>query len=128
MHLITESEEVIMNLLWDNGKMSVMQIVRELQNKKGWSKQSVISFLRRMEQKGTVSYVMQGRTKFYFAVVQRNEVVKEETRGILNRFFGGRLGAMVSYMASESELTKEDIQELRDFLQELKEEDNGKRD
>lgn len=128
MHLITESEEVIMNLLWDNGKMSVMQIVRELQDKKGWSKQSVISFLRRMEQKGTVSYVMQGRTKFYFAVVQRNEVVKEETRGILNRFFGGRLGAMVSYMASESELTKEDIQELRDFLQELKEEDNGKRD
>lgn len=128
MNLITESEEVIMNLLWDNGKMSVMQIVRELQDKKGWSKQSVISFLRRMAQKGTVAYAVQGRTKFYFAVVQRNEVVKEETRGILNRFFGGRLGAMVSYMASESELTREDIQELRDFLQKLKEEDNGKRD
>lgn len=128
MNLITESEEVIMNLLWDNGKMSVMQIVRKLQDKKGWSKQSVISFLRRMEQKGTVSYVMQGRTKYYFAVIQRNEVVREETRGILNRFFGGKLGAMVSYMARESELTKEDIQELRDFLQELKEEDNGKRD
>ena len=128
MDLITESEEVIMNLLWDNGKMSVMQIVRKLQDKKGWSKQSVISFLRRMEQKGTVSYVMQGRTKYYFAVILRNEVVKEETRGILNRFFGGKLGAMVSYMASESELTKEDIQELRDFLQELKEEDNGKCD
>lgn len=128
MNLITESEEVIMNLLWDNGKMSVMQIVRKLQDKKGWSKQSVISFLRRMEQKGTVSYVMQGRTKYYFAVIPRNEVVREETRGILNRFFGGKLGAMVSYMASESELTKEDIQELRDFLQELKEEDNGKCD
>ncbi len=128
MNLITESEEVIMNLLWDNGKMSVMQIVRKLQDKKGWSKQSIISFLRRMEKKGTVSYVMQGRTKYYFAVIQKNEVVREETRGILNRFFGGKLGAMVSYMASESELTKEDIQELRDFLQELKEEDNGKCD
>ncbi len=126
MNLITESEEVIMNLLWDNGKMSVMQIVRKLQDKKGWSKQSVISFLRRMEQKGTVSYAMQGRTKYYFAVIQRNEVAREETRGILNRFFGGKLGAMVSYMASESELTKEDIQELRDFLQKLKEKDNGK--
>ncbi len=128
MNLITESEEVIMNLLWDNGKMSVMQIMRNLQDKKGWSKQSIISFLRRMEQKGTVAYVMQGRTKYYFAVIQRNDVVRKETRGILNRFFGGKLGAMVSYMASESELTKEDIQELRDFLQELKEEDNGKRD
>lgn len=128
MNLITESEEVIKNLLWDNGKMSVMQIVRELQDKKGWSKQSVISFLKRMEQKKTVSYVVQGRTKFYFAVIQRNEVVREETKGILNRFFGGRLGALVSYMANESELTKEDIQELRDFLQELKEKNNGKRD
>ena len=47
---ITESEELIINLLWEKGSLSVMQIVQELEKEKNWSKQSIISFLKRMEQ------------------------------------------------------------------------------
>lgn len=120
---ITESEEIIMNLLWEKGSLSVMQIVQELEAEKNWSKQSVISFLKRMEQKGTVTYVVQGRTKYYSAVMKKEDLLRKETTGILNRFFGGKWGAMVSYMAKETEITGEDIQELKQLLKDLKEAD-----
>ena len=97
---ITESEEVIMNLLWEKGSLSVMQIVQELEGEKNWSKQSVISFLKRMEQKGTVTYIMQGRTKFYSAVAKKEDMVRKETK-----------------------ITSEDIQELKQLLKKLEEED-----
>lgn len=119
---ITESEELIINLLWEKGSLSVMQIVQELEKEKNWSKQSIISFLKRMEQKGTVTYIMQGRTKFYSAIAKKEDIVRKETKGILNRFFDGKLGSMVSYMAKETKITGEDIQELKQLLEKLEEE------
>ena len=126
MNTITESEEIILNLLGQKEMLSIMQMVKALENQKNWSKQTIISFLRRMEKKGTVSYFVQGRTKYYYAVIKREEVIRKETKGLMDRFFGGKMGAMVSYMVRESEISQDDIQELRNLLQELKEDNDGK--
>ena len=126
MNTITESEEIILNLLWQKEMLSIMQMVKALENQKNWSKQTIISFLRRMEKKGTVSYFVQGRTKYYYAVIKREEVIRKETKGLMDRFFVGKMGAMVSYMVRESEISQDDIQELRNLLQELKEDNDGK--
>ena len=44
--------------------MSVMQITGQLEQETGWSKQAVISFLKRMEAKGLVTYEQKGRTRY----------------------------------------------------------------
>ena len=45
MHInITEAEQKILNLLWEEGCFSTMQITDKLKNESGWSKQAVISF------------------------------------------------------------------------------------
>lgn len=119
-YAITESEHMILEQLWTNGEMSVMQLVDALAETTGWSKHTIISFLKRMEEKNTVSYEIQGRTKLYRAIPQRTEVVTETTKGILERFFGGRMGKMVSYMADADQLTDSDIDELYDLLDKLK--------
>ena len=126
MNTITESEEIILNLLWQKEMLSIMQMVKALENQKNWSKQTIISFLRRMEKKGTVSYFVQGRTKYYYAVIKREEVIRKETKGLMDRLFGGKMGAMVSYLVRESEISQDDILELRKLLQELKEDNDGK--
>ena len=53
---ITEAEQKILKLLWEKGRLSTMQITEKLKDETGWSKQAVISFLRRMETKRLVSY------------------------------------------------------------------------
>lgn len=120
MNALTESEELIMNLLWERESLSIMQIVKELEEDKHWSKHAIISFLKRMEQKGMVSYTTKGRTRYYFPVVKRSEMIRNETKGVLDRFFDGKWGAMVSHMIRE-DCSQEDIQELWELLQELKE-------
>lgn len=125
MYTLTESEELIMNLLWERKSLSIMQIVNALDEEKHWSKHAIISFLKRMEQKGMVSYTIEGRTKHYFAVVKRDEMIRQETKGVLDRFFEGKWGAMVSHMIKE-DCSPDDIQELWELLQELKEKEDGK--
>ena len=46
---ITEAEQKILNLLWEEGSLSTMQITERLEGETGWSKHAVISFLKRME-------------------------------------------------------------------------------
>ena len=58
---ITKSEQKLLHLLWREGPMSVMQITGQLEQETGWSKQAVISFLKRMEAKGLVTYEQKGR-------------------------------------------------------------------
>ena len=59
-------------------------------------------------------------------MIKREEVSRKETKGLMDRFFGGKMGAMVSYMVRESEISQDDNQELRNLLQELKEDNDGK--
>ena len=103
-----------------------MQIVEALEETTGWPKHTIISFLKRMEEKQTVTYVVEGRTKYYSAVPKRSEVVIESAQSVLDRFFGGRMGLMVSYMADTRKLTREDVDELYDLLEKLKEMDEEK--
>ncbi len=116
---ITESEQIILNLLWEKEGLSIQQIVEELEADTGWSRHAVISFLKKMENKGTVRYEEQGRTKYYYAVAKRDEVVMESAQNVLKKFFGGKLGLMVSYMADANKLTEEDVEELHALLDKL---------
>lgn len=122
MNVLTESEEVIMKLLWENEFLSIMQLVKILDEQKHWTKHAIISFLKRMEEKELVSYKIEGRTKYYFAKVNRDALIIKETSSVLNRFFSGKWGAMMSYMIRNNDFSTEDIQELYDLIQELKKE------
>lgn len=119
---ITESEQKILCLLWEEGELSTMQITDKLSNETGWSKQAVISFLKRMEAKRLVTYVEKGRAKYYTPLVKKDEFVREERTFFLQKFYHGKLGLMVSTMVEENTLSQSDINDLRELLDRLQEE------
>lgn len=119
---ITESEQLILQQLWSNGSMTVMQLVEGLSESTHWSKHAIISFLKRMEEKRTVTYEVRGRTKHYSAVPGESEVIVDSAKKVLNRFFGGKIDKMVLYMAQASQLTDQDVDNLYALVDKLKEE------
>lgn len=116
---ITESEQKILLLLWEEGKLSTMEIVKKLEEDTGWTKHAVISFLRRMEIKNLVKYEEQGRAKYYTASVRKDEVATKQRGSLLETFYRGKIGVMISEMVSDNSLSDEDISELRKLLDDL---------
>lgn len=116
---ITKSEQKILNLLWEEGSLSTMQIVEKLEEETGWSKHAVISFLKKMEAKGLVRYEEKGRAKYYSPMSKKEAVAKEERTSFLKNFYGGKLGLMVTAMAEDHSLSREDIKDLRKLLDDL---------
>ena len=75
---------------------------------------------KRLEEKDAVYYEEGGKAKQYYAKLPQNEVVIEETKHFLDKTFKGRLGLMMNAMIREEAITKEEIDELYQILENSK--------
>ena len=114
---VTHSEWPIMELLWESPK-TLMELVSILTEQVGWSKSTITTMVRRMDDKGLITFHTEGRTKVFRAAVSREDVTARETTSLLERAYNGSVGLMVSAMAHYNGLTKDDIDELYALLKE----------
>lgn len=118
---LTQSEWYVMDCLWEQAPQTVMQLVGQLSRRVGWAKSTTITTLNRMEAKGLVRSTPEGRGKQYHPCVLREEAVKSETRSFLDRVYRGSVGLMVSAMAEDNALTREEIDQLYAILKQAEE-------
>ena len=53
---LSDGEWRIMNLLWENPPQTIMELTRALEKDKGWSKNTVITMLNRLEAKSAARF------------------------------------------------------------------------
>ncbi len=113
---VTKSEWYVMSCLWEEYPRSLMQIVPLLKERVGWSKSTCATMVRRMTEKGMIGYEEKGKTKYFYPIVKKEDVVVQETRDFLQRIYDGSIGMMMSALVQQNDLSKEDIQELQEIL------------
>ena len=119
-YAVTQSEWPIMELLWESPK-TLMELVNILTVQIGWSKSTIVTMVRRMDEKGLITFRTEGRAKVFRPVVTREEVTAHETTSLLQRAYNGSIGMLVNAMAQRNDLTKEDIEELYEILHKAEE-------
>ena len=111
---LSDSEWKLMNRLWEQSPRTIMELTASLKEDTGWSKNTVITMLARLEAKGAVRHEEGGRAKRYFPAV---DAAAAETESFLSRVYGGSLGLMMSAMVESRQLTEADIAELSVILE-----------
>jgi len=114
---LSDSEWTLMNHLWDHAPMTIMELTAALKGETGWSKNTVITMLSRLEAKGAVRHEEGGKAKQYFPAVAREDAALAETESFLSKVYGGSLGLMMSAMVESRALTEADIAELSAILE-----------
>lgn len=117
---LNHSEWLVMECVWETPH-TLMELVAALGQTAGWSKSTVATVVRRMEEKGILRYEEQGRTKTFYPAISREDVTTRETKSLLQRAYHGSVGLLVSAMAKSDGLTKADIDELYEILKEAEE-------
>lgn len=118
---LTNSEWYVLDCLWERPSMTVMELVAALGDRLGWAKSTTITTLRRMEDKGLVRCTVEGRTKHYSPAVRRDRAVRRETRSFLDKVYRGSVGLMVSALAQDKALSRQEIDELYEILRRAEE-------
>ena len=119
---LTNSEWYVLDCLWDQPPRTVMQLVAALGERLGWAKSTTITTLRRMEDKGLVRAEGRGRTKYSCPAVERRQAAIQETRSFLDKVYQGSVGLMVSTLARDKALNREEIDQLYEILRRAEQE------
>jgi predicted transcriptional regulator len=117
---ITEAEWELMELLWQKAPRSSQELAAELEQTKGWKRATVVTLLGRLVAKGALLTEPQSNRFLYRPAIERTTCVAAETRGLLDRVFGGTLQPLLAHLAEYHPLTKKDVDELRALLDQIK--------
>ena len=116
---VTEAEWKIMECLWDHAPQTMGEITATLEPATGWTRQTVITLLKRMTEKGAVSMDDTGRAKKYTPLITREEASAEETHKLLDHVFKGKASLLVNQLVDSGNLTEEDLKEILKAMHEM---------
>jgi BlaI family penicillinase repressor len=108
-----------MEALWRQSPRTAEEIIAEIAEPQGWGEATVKSLINRLLTKGVIEAEKDGRRYLYRPRVDRQAYVSQESRGLLDRLFGGRIAPLVSHFSQTDQLSSEDIAELKRLIAEL---------
>ena len=113
---ISEAEWRVLDALWELSGGTTAEVVQALPDT-GWSRNTVHTFLTRLEAKGYVRGAGDGRApKRYTPLVSREDCVREETRSFVSRVFDGSASLLLRTFLQQSALSEAEAEELRALL------------
>lgn len=113
---ISEAESRVMEVLWRKAPQSSEEIVATLQQDSDWHEKTIRTLLGRLLGKGAVSAEKDGRRYLYSPALSRERWRSQESRSLLDRVFGGRLGPLLAHFSEHEKLGAKDVAELRKLL------------
>ena len=117
---LPDAELEVMKALWAaDGPLTRAALEQHLACRH-WSSTTLLALLARLEDKGYVAREKQGRGYLYAAALTREEYLPVESRSALERMFGGSAKNLVAAMAKTNTLTDAEIDELADYLKQLR--------
>ena len=125
--ILSDSEKEILEWMWKEDKeYSYKDISLQFgeNSEKGWKKQTLSTFLSRMEQKGAISVRYEGEKRFekkrYFTVVlNKQQYESKRARHLLDSYFNGSLNQFMVALNGGEKISSEEAEEMRRFLEDL---------
>ncbi|TBR40167.1 MULTISPECIES: BlaI/MecI/CopY family transcriptional regulator [Dyella] len=119
---ISEAESVVMEVLWRAAPRTAEDILAEVGPQQGWQEGTVKSLLNRLLKKKAVRAEKDGRRYLYSPRLTRGQYVSQESKGLLDRLFEGRVAPLVAHFSEQHKLSRKDVADLKKLLEELDDE------
>ena len=113
---ISAAEFEVMKIIWKYAPINTNEITEKLTKTTSWSPKTIQTMIKRLTNKGALTYEKQGRIFVYSPLVSEKEYIDQESSSFLKRFFNGDITSMVSTYIRHDKLSKSDIDSLRALL------------
>ena len=111
---VSDAELEILEVLWLADVALNAGEIRARLNK-SCERTTILTLIQRLLKKGVISQEKR-EVYYYMPCIKREEYVKEETKNFVDKFFKGSSRNLAAALVNSEALTKEDIEELRDYF------------
>jgi BlaI family transcriptional regulator, penicillinase repressor len=113
---LTENELDVMKVLWGEAPLKVSEILQRLVRRPRPAYTSLLTLIQVMEKKGYLGHVKDGKAYTYSPKLQKNRFAHSELKRVAKRLFDAGPGSLVLNLVKNEQLTKEEIEELKQLL------------
>ena len=117
MKNLSPKEEIIMNLLWDNGPMFVKEMLAFYDDPTPHFN-TVSTFVRILEDEGYIGHRTFGVSHQYYPLISRKDYHKRTVRNVISKYFNNSYMGLVSSLVKEEEIS---LDELKDLIRQVEE-------
>ena len=112
--LLTGRELDVMNVLWDTGPATVSEVLEGLPEDLAYN--TVLTILRRLEEKGHVRHEVEGKAHRYVSLIRREEAQDDAIQELTQMLFSDSPRLLMKRLLRRGRLTKRQLRELRNLL------------
>jgi len=119
MDKLSDREWTVLGALWESGGAELGQLVEALRPATGWNRNTVLTYLTRMEAKGLVSIDKDASPHIYRALLSREDCRAQERHSFLHRVYQGSAGDLIAAFLKEESISPQERDKLRQLLDEM---------
>ncbi len=114
---VSDSELTLMKIVWDSGGTALYAHIMERLAQTGcaWQKNTVITLLSRLVDKGLLTTNKLGRRNQYTAAVSQGEYQTAQARTLLDKLYQGDAKGLVATLIQGELLSPADYEELKRY-------------
>ncbi len=112
---LTETEETLMQYLWDAKKAFMKDLLDTYPEPKP-APTTVATLLKRMIDKGFVAYREYGNSREYYPLIEKNDYFSKQMNGMIHKFFNNSVTQFASFFTSKTDFTASELEELKSII------------
>lgn len=114
---VSDSELALMRIVWSAGGRARYAEIMEALARSGctWQKNTVITLLSRLVEKGLLRVNKIGRRNEYTALLTEGDYQTAQTQALVNKLYAGSAKGLVATLIQRELLSPEEYEELRRF-------------
>lgn len=114
---ISDSELELMKIVWTAGGTALYAQIMEALAAEGrtWQKNTVITLLSRLVDKGFLTVRKLGRRNEYIAAVGQQDYQAAQTKALVTKLYAGSAKGLVAALIQQEALSSQDYEELKRF-------------
>lgn len=113
---LTQSEQAILEVLWDKGEASVREVADELSRHKPAAYTTVLTMFNVLARKGFVTHRQEGRAFIYRAAISREQARSQALDHLLAQFFDGSPNLLAQHLLEQHDIDRAELKTLRDKI------------
>ena len=116
---LSRHEWILMEALWDRNPMFLSEIMEATRSSVDWNSSSYSTYLKRMTDKGLLSYKTISGNRCYKPKIRREDCIETESSYILSKLTEDSKRLLLASMIQKSGLSEKDRDELKRLIARL---------
>ena len=113
MKNISEAELEVMQVLWQKGESTSLEIISEVKKKKEWKNNTIMTLVSRLVNKEFIDVIREDKSLLvYKPKVSEYDYKSKETNNFIEKLYNGSINNMLVAFAKSKKLSKKDLEDL----------------